>query len=120
MLAPFSILSVLKQEQETNQMSRFTLFIRHDVVEYNGQEASSFFIVAQDINSGRRIALNTSYETTHELHEQQAVREKQNRRIMAIEKHLDAGGTLNSEHWQEIEPAYGSPAYQVAQEAGLI
>lgn len=101
-------------------MSRFTLFVRHDLVEYNGQEASSFYIVAQDVETGRRIALNTSYEMTRELHEQQEVREKQNRRILAIEKHLAAGGSLNPEHWEEIEPAYGSPAYQVAQEAGLI
>lgn len=99
---------------------RFTLFVRHDLVEYNGQEASSFYIVAQDINSGRRLALKTSSELTTELHEQQAVREKQNRRILAIEKHLAAGGSLNPEHWNEIEPAYGSEAWIVAEEAGLL
>lgn len=101
-------------------MSRFTLFVRHDLVEYNGHEASNFYIVAQDINSGRRLALKTSTEITQELHEQQAVRERQNRRILAIEQHLKAGGSLNPEHWKEIEPAYGSEAWIVADQAGLL
>ncbi len=101
-------------------MSRLTFFVRHDLVEYNGQEASSFYIVGQDTETGRRIALKTSHEMTQELHEQQAVREKQNRRILAIEKHLSAGGSLNPDHWNEIEPVYGSEAWQVADRMGLL
>lgn len=101
-------------------MSRLTFFVRHDLIECNGQEASNFYIVGQDINSGRRIALKTSSEITHELHEQQAVREKQNRRILAIEKLLAAGGSLNPEHWNEIEPVYGSKAWQLADRMGML
>lgn len=101
-------------------MSRLTFFVRHDLVEYNGQEASSFYIVGQDTETGRRIALKTSFEMTQELHEQQAVREKQNRRIIAIEAHLQAGHSLNPEHWKEIEPVYGSEAWQLADRMGLL
>lgn len=101
-------------------MSRFALFVRHDVIEHDNKEASSFFIVAQDINSGRRLALTTSVELATELSQHQEIRERQNRRILTIENHLNSGGSLNPEHWKEIEPAYGSQAWNVAEQAGLV
>jgi len=28
-----------------------------------------------------------------------------------VQAHIDAGGELNLDHWHEVDPAYGSPAY---------
>lgn len=95
--------------------NRFTFFISTNQV--NG--FLMFAIVAQDIN-GRRLVLKTSEITSLSIDEHREIRDKQNRRIMGIENHIANGGTLNPEHWQEIAPAGGSPAYMIAKERGLV
>ena len=101
-------------------MTHFTFFVRHDLVELNNKEASHFYIVAQDIDTGRRLALTTSDLFSTEIHEQKEIKAKQHRRIIAIEKHCQAGGSLNPEHWKEIDPAYGSVAWQLADRMGML
>lgn len=44
----------------------------------------------------------------------------QKQRIRKIEKHLAAGGTLNLEHWTDIDPEYGSEAYSKLDSTGYF
>ena len=38
-------------------------------------------------------------------------KDRADRKLAQIQAHLDDGGDLNLDHWNELEPRYGSEAY---------
>lgn len=79
---------------------------------------SSFIIVAED-NEGRRFALNDSDLTTVMMTKEE-IDEIQTKRINKIKSHLESGGSLNLSNWHEIQPAYGSEAYDKLDRTGYF
>lgn len=93
--------------------------------------ASAFYVAAQD-ETGRRWAHDHSYidhvlaydaedGIRHWVRREDGTAGAAAARLLArIEAHVAAGGKLNAEHWNEIDPAYGSPAYQALDDLGYF
>lgn len=79
---------------------------------------TSIIVVAED-TAGRRFALNDSDLTTVMM-DKEKIFELQGKRIDKIKSYLNNGGALNLEHWSEIDPAYGSEAYDKLDRAGYF
>lgn len=79
---------------------------------------TSVIVVAEDAE-GRRFALNDSDLTTVMMSLEE-IWDIQKRRIDKITVHLDKGGALNLAHWNEIDPAYGSEAYDKLDRTGYF
>lgn len=79
---------------------------------------SNIYIVCQDTD-GRRFALNNSDLDNISLSVEE-INEIQEHRIKKIEGHIAKGGRLDLDNWREIEPEYGSEAYQVLDKTGFF
>jgi len=44
--------------------------------------------------------------------------ERANNFVVKVQAHINAGGEINQEHWQEVDPVYGSPAYSALCDIG--
>lgn len=81
---------------------------------------SNIYIVCQDTD-GRRFALNDSdldnISLSLSLEEINTIQEH---RIKKIEEHIAKGGRLNLDNWREIDPEYGSEAYQALDKTGYF
>lgn len=79
---------------------------------------SNIYIVCQDTD-GRRFALNDSDLDNISLSLEE-INTIQEHRIKKIEEHIAKGGRLNLDNWREIEPEYGSEAYQALDKTGYF
>lgn len=93
-------------------------------------EGRSFYVVAED-DAGHRWAHSHSfldhvravtedgerYWARRDLAEVEAAVARLRERIIA---HVEAGGRLDASHWVEIDPAYGSVAYQELDAVGYF
>jgi hypothetical protein len=70
---------------------------------------TEYVIAGQDFN-GRRFKLDSSL-LTNETQTDREVRDVQNRRILRMLQAIAYGQAINLENWTQIEPAYGSPAF---------
>ena len=87
-----------------------TIFYRSDFHMYNNKEVEVFYIVAQYCNGERYALHNSEYINNNNTPEE--IEKMYAPLIKRIEDHIKAGGTINKEHWNELEPEYGSPAWQ--------
>ena len=100
--------------------------VREDLVDLGRDEdgsvvvGRSFYVVAED-EAGHRWAHSHSFLDHVRAVDEDGLRYWARRdgadagaeRLLArVEAHVAAGGRLASEHWVEIDPAYGSAAYQ--------
>lgn len=79
---------------------------------------SNIYIVCQDTD-GRRFALNDSDLDNISL-SLEDINDIQERRIKKIKEHIAKGGRLNLDNWREIDPEYGSEAYQALDKTGYF
>lgn len=79
---------------------------------------SNIYIVCQDTD-GRRFALNDSGLNNISL-SLEDINDIQERRIKKIKEHIAKGGRLNLDNWREIDPEYGSEAYQTLDKTGYF
>lgn len=100
------------------------IFVREDLIE-NGfsefgtsLEKSEFYIVAET-EQGQRLRLHNSGITNHDYSSEQCIAVLE-RLITKIKNHIKAGGRLNKEYWEEIEPRYGSARYIQLDNTGIF
>lgn len=100
------------------------VFVRDDLTQVGWTEdgeadiASRFYLVVRADN-GAQVA-----------HDYSRTASGGNSRVMAmsdlddlrdrVQRHLDSGGALDRDHWGEIDPAYGSEAYQALDAGGYF
>jgi hypothetical protein len=92
------------------------IFARNDLIETgqwteDGEReiAVAFYLVAED-HRGARVAHDFSVRAWRS-DDQDAIARIEGLRAR-VEAHVAAGGALDQDHWTEIDPAYGSEAYQ--------
>ena len=102
--------------------------VRDDLVDLGRDEdgsvvvGRSLYVVAED-DAGHRWAHDRSFLDRVRAfdpdfgpywarREEGAAEAESDRLLARIEAHVAAGGRLDSAHWVEIDPAYGSAAYQ--------
>jgi hypothetical protein len=103
--------------------------VRDDLVDLGRDEdgsvivGRSFYVVAEDA-AGRRYAHDRSFLDHVQRYDEEdgghfwgrrwdGDAEREAAALLArIEAHVAAGGALNEAHWDEVDPAYGSAAYQ--------
>ena len=93
-------------------------------------EGRSFYVVAED-DAGHRWAHSHSFLDHVRAVDEDGVRYWARRDLAAveaaaaalrdrIEAHVAAGGRLDAAHWVEVDPAYGSAAYQELDAVGYF
>lgn len=75
-----------------------------------GKNNSTEYVIAGQDYNGRRFKLESSLLTDAEKTDRE-IRDIQNRRIMRMLQAIAYGQHINLENWTQIEPAYGSPAF---------
>lgn len=118
-------------------MSHFEFAVRSDLVDLgldsDGEQdvGFAFYVVAEDCEGrrwahGRRFLDRVkaydaeegiAYWARRDRDAVEAAAERLRARIVA---HVDAGGELADDCWVEIDPAYGSEAYQAADAGGYF
>lgn len=91
------------------------VYIRSDLID-NGytecgsaQEKSEFYIIAES-ETGQRIRLQTVSITNRHCSDDQCIQYLEHV-VTKIKNHIAAGGKLNADCWEEIDPCYGSQRY---------
>lgn len=87
--------------------------------EDGGEIVETAFVVVAEDEQGRRFALNDSCLTTVMTNEEE-IKDIQNKRINKINLHIENGGFLDISNWHEIDPAYGSEAYDKLDSTGYF
>lgn len=87
--------------------------------EDGGEIIETAFVVVAEDDEGRRFALNDSCLTTVMAPEEE-MKDIQNKRINKIQVHIENGGNLDISNWHEIDPAYGSQAYDELDRIGYF
>lgn len=119
-------------------MSHLVFAVREDLVDLgrhweDGEQVvgCAYYVVAEDCEGrrwahGRRFVDHVRrYDAEEGAHfwARRAAGEAQaaaDRLLARIEAHVDAGGELDEDLWVEVDPAYGSVAYQVADAGGYF
>ena len=91
------------------------IYVRSDLVS-NGrnefgteQEKTEYYIIAES-ETGQRLRLNSVSVVNREYTDEQCIQYLENT-VSKIKNHLTAGGKLNPDLWDEIDPRYGSQRY---------
>lgn len=87
--------------------------------EDGGEIIEKAFVVVAEDNEGRRFALNDSCLTTVMASEEE-IKDIHNKRINKIQLHIKNGRNLDISNWHEIDPAYGSSAYDKLDSIGYF
>lgn len=91
---------------------------------------SKYYVVAQ-AEDGSQWAHNRSFLSLRQvydsdwgdyvfMHEKQQAVAAIEKLSLRIQQHLQAGGSIDMQHWYEIDPAYGSEAYQEMDSGGYF
>jgi len=100
-----------------------SVFVRDDLVQVGYAEdgeaviARSFYLVAEDV-SGRRLAHDFSVLAFPR--DVEAAEGRLKALQGEVQEHIYFGGDLDSDHWVEIDPAYGSGGYQALDAVGYF
>tara|TARA_R110000751_G_scaffold27804_1_gene73207 strand:- start:42 stop:383 length:342 start_codon:yes stop_codon:yes gene_type:complete len=87
---------------------RDTLFDTNDITEDGNPIIAKAFGVYVANEYGERLVHTASNFTDLDL----KGLERAERFAKKVQAHIDAGGELNLKHWYNVEPSYGSRAYQ--------
>jgi hypothetical protein len=100
------------------------IFVRSDLVETGGytedgdrEIKAAFYLVAED-DRGARVAHDFSVRAWRSDDPDAVARMDRLRARVAA--HVAAGGSLDQDHWTEVDPAYGSEAYQALDGLGCF
>ena len=101
----------MKKEQVSHiYMSQWDFEYNNPWAEEPGDHiATSYYIMVAD-QKGNQWAHNWSLQSNKVGHHE--ARERVEKMLERMKNHLDAGGSLNMEHWGETTPMYGSQAWQ--------
>ncbi|MFA7287238.1 MAG: hypothetical protein WC052_06255 [Patescibacteria group bacterium] len=96
----------------------FKAGVTEDGEDYTGLR---YFVMAE-FPSGQRWVHHERYDTTHVMHDEDGMPYFPDRSRVAvldverlcacIKEHVAAGRKLNTQHWRQVDPRYGSGAYQ--------
>lgn len=105
-------------------MSTLEFYVRSDLVpdgytECGSPKEKTEFYIVGEFEDGQRIRLTTSSIVNREHTDDECIQYLE-RIIAKIEKKLSFGGKLTPEHWENIDPRYGSRAYIVLDNSGYF
>lgn len=100
------------------------VYVRSDLVS-NGknefgtdQEKTEYYIIAES-DDGQRLRLMSIALRNIEFTDQECI-DRLEKLVSKIDKHLEAGGLLDSKYWEETDPCYGSKRYNDLDATGFF